>query len=128
MPLLPMPIVLKVPGEERFLRHVRLVARGVATACDLTSEESDDFRLVVGEVAAALIETGDRSEVTLEFHMDGDALAVEASTCTPEPGPQDLDRVAVSKQVLRLLTRAHRLIRDGAVLRFRVSTVFVCTP
>lgn len=123
MPLLPTPIELKVPGEVRFLRHVRLVARGVATTCGLTSEESDDFRLVVDEMASALIGSGDRTDdLTLRFDTDGGTLAVEGSTRT------DRNRLSMSRQILGLLTRAHRLVRDGARLRFRVTTVFVCRP
>ena len=128
MPLLPTPIVLKVPGEVRFLRQVRVVARGIATACGLSSDESDDFRLVVDEVAGAMLGSGDGADITLRFHMDGDALAVEASTRSPEPRGPEVDRVSVSRQVLQLLTRAHRLVRDGSVLRFGVSTVFVPAP
>jgi hypothetical protein len=128
VPPLPSPVVLKVPGEVRFLRHIRVVARGVATSCGLGDGDSDDFKLVVDEVAAALVECGDRSDITLRFHMDGDVLALEASTSTLRPREPDLDRMTVSRQVLGLLTRAHRLIREGSELRFRVSTVFVCPP
>jgi hypothetical protein len=128
VPHLPSPIVLKVPGEARFLRHIRVVARGIATTCGLTTEEGDDFRLIVGEVSAALIEVGHRSDLTLRFDMDGDVLAVEAETDTPTPVEPDLDRLKVNRPILGLLTRAHRLVRDGGVLRFRVSTVFECGP
>lgn len=125
---LPGPVRLRIPGEARFMRHARLIAGGVATACELSQDEVDDFRIVVDEVCAALIETGPRAVIDLTFGMDGPALALEGTMPAPAEVVADIDRLSISRQILDMLTQAYHFARDGDLLRFRVSTVFQVGP
>lgn len=115
--LLPTPIQLELPGDSRFMRLARLLASGVATSCGLPLEEVEDFRVVVDEVCATLIEAGGGNPVRLTFRIRGDMLIVEGTTADRGVGGPDEDRLALSNQILDVVTASHDYERvDGQVL------------
>jgi anti-sigma regulatory factor (Ser/Thr protein kinase) len=120
--LLPSPIELELPGDSRFMRLARLLASGVATTCGLPLEEVEDFRVVVDEVCATLIEAGGGQPIRLTFRIRGELLCVDGTTRErPEAGP-DEDRLALSHQILDVVTESHEYIRGNGEVVFRAST------
>jgi len=120
--LLPSPIVLELPGDSRFMRLARLLASGVATACGLPLEEVEDFRVVVDEVCATLIEAGGGFPIRLSFCIRGDLLIVEGTTRDRGLAGPDRDRLALSYQILDVVTETHEYTRSNGNVLFTAST------
>ncbi len=110
-PLLPSPIELALPGDSRFMRLARLMASGVATACGLPLEEVEDFRVVVDEVCATLIEAGGGAPIRLVFRIDKGCLVVAGATQAVDHQGPDEDRLALSHQILDVVTDSHDFSR-----------------
>jgi serine/threonine-protein kinase RsbW len=121
-PLLPSPIELALPGDSRFMRLARLMASGVATACGLPLEEVEDFRVVVDEVCATLIEAGAGSPIRLVFRIDNGSLVVAGSTRSHDHMGPDEDRLALSHQILDVVTDSHDFTRNGDEVSFVAAT------
>jgi anti-sigma regulatory factor (Ser/Thr protein kinase) len=121
-PLLPSPIELALPGDSRFMRLARLMASGVATACGLPLEEVEDFRVVVDEVCATLIEAGAGAPIRLEFRIDDGCLVVAGSTRSLDDVGPDEDRLALSHQILDVVTDSHAFTRNGDDVSFEAAT------
>lgn len=121
-PLLPSPIELALPGDSRFMRLARLMASGVATACGLPLEEVEDFRVVVDEVCATLIEAGGGSPIRLVFRIDKGCLVVAGATRALDDLGPDEDRLALSHQILDVVTDSHDYSRVGDDISFVAST------
>ena len=120
--LLPSPIELVLPGDSRFMRLARLLASGVATACGLPLEEVEDFRVVVDEVCATLIEAGAGNPIRLSFSIHGDLLCVEGITQDRGVGGPDADRLALSYQILDVVTESHEYVRSNGQVVFTAET------
>jgi anti-sigma regulatory factor (Ser/Thr protein kinase) len=120
--LLPSPIALELPGDSRFMRLARLLASGVATACGLPLEEVEDFRVVVDEVCATLVEAGTGQPIRLEFTIRGSLLVVDGRTRDDDSGGIDEDRLSLSHQILDVVTESHEFSRVDGELRFTAST------
>ncbi|HMG42660.1 MAG TPA: ATP-binding protein [Acidimicrobiales bacterium] len=120
--LLPSPIVLELPGDSRFMRLARLLASGVATACGLPLEEVEDFRVVVDEVCATLIEAGGGNPIRVSFTIRGTLLCVEGTTRDRGIGGPDADRLALSYQILDVVTESHEFARDDGEVVFTAAT------
>jgi anti-sigma regulatory factor (Ser/Thr protein kinase) len=121
-PLLPSPIELALPGDSRFMRLARLMASGVATACGLPLEEVEDFRVVVDEVCATLIEAGSGAPIRLVFRIEGGCLVVDGSTRSLDHMGPDEDRLALSHQILDVVTDRHDFSRNGDHVSFVAAT------
>lgn len=119
---MPSPIQLELPGHSRFMRLARLLASGVATSCGLPLEEVEDFRVVVDEVCATLIEAGGGNPVRLSFCIRGDLLVVEGSTQDRGVGGPDEDRLALSNQILDVVTESHDYERVNGQVMFKAAT------
>lgn len=102
-------IELSLPPDSRYMRLARLMASGVATTCGLPLEEVEDFRIAVDELCATLIEMGDGQPVRLVFDLAGDTLEVVATTATGRRGAIDEERLALSRQILDVVTDGHDL-------------------
>ena len=120
--LLPSPVELELPGDSRFMRLARLLASGVATACGLPLEEVEDFRVVVDEVCATLIEAGGGQPIRLVFCIRGELLIVDGSTRDPGTAGPDEDRLALSRQILDVVTESHSYTREDGRVLFTAST------
>ena len=119
---MPSPIQLELPGHSRFMRLARLLASGVATSCGLPLEEVEDFRVVVDEVCATLIEAGGGNPVRLSFCIRGDLLIVEGSTTDRGIGGPDEDRLTLSNQILDVVTVSHGFERSNGQVVFTAAT------
>jgi serine/threonine-protein kinase RsbW len=120
MRLSPSPIELTMPGDSRFLRLARLFASGVAMGCGLPLEEIEDYRIVIDEIGAALIETGRGAPVHLLFLVAADRLIVEGTTQAAHA--LDHERVALSDQILDVLTDDHHRVQDDGHMRVVATT------
>ncbi len=109
-------IELSLPPDSRYMRLARLMASGVATTCGLPLEEVEDFRIAVDELCATLIEMGDGQPVRLVFELGGDMLSVLATTKATDRAAIDEERLALSRQILDVVTDGHDLSQaDGSV-------------
>jgi serine/threonine-protein kinase RsbW len=109
-------IELSLPPDSRYMRLARLMASGVATTCGLPLEEVEDFRIAVDELCATLIEMGDGEPVHLSFDLASDALVVHATTRASGSEVIDEQRLALSRQILDVVTDGHDLTSlDGHV-------------
>jgi hypothetical protein len=104
------------------MRLARLMASGVATACGLPLEEVEDFRVVVDEICATLIEAGDGQPLRLVFRVSGDLLLVEGATPADRSGGPDEDRLSLSRQILDVVTEFHEFARIDGHVRFSAAT------
>jgi len=120
--LLPSPIALELPGDSRFMRLARLLASGVATSCGLPLEEVEDFRVVVDEVCATLVEAGGGHPIRLTFSIQGDLLLVDGRTRESPANGLDEDRLSLSQQILDVVTMSHDFSRQNGEVRFSAST------
>jgi hypothetical protein len=98
------------------------MASGVATACGLPLEEVEDFRVVVDEICATLIEAGSGQPVRLVFQVRGDLLLVEGTTSEAGHSGPDEDRLALSHQILDVVTDSHQFSRVNGHARFSAAT------
>jgi anti-sigma regulatory factor (Ser/Thr protein kinase) len=104
------------------MRLARLLASGVATACGLPLEEVEDFRVVVDEVCATLIEAGGGQPIRLVFTIQNDLLYVDGTTRERAEAGPDEDRLALSHQILDVVTESHEYIRRNGEVVFRAAT------
>jgi hypothetical protein len=104
------------------MRLARLMASGVATVCGLPLEEVEDFRVVVDEICATLIEAGEGGPVRLVFRVNGDLLLVEGATSAGSLEGPDEDRLALSRQILDVVTESHEFTRVDGHARFSAAT------
>jgi serine/threonine-protein kinase RsbW len=111
-------IELCLPPDSRYMRLARLMASGVATTCGLPLEEVEDFRIAVDEVCATLIEMGDGRPVSLVFELGSDMLSVEATTAASDQAAIDEERLALSRQILDVVTDGHDLSQADGVVSF----------
>lgn len=112
-------IELALPADSRYMRLARLMASGVATTVGLPLEEVEDFRIAVDELCATLIEMGDGDAVRLVFDIEDDSVVVRATTRLGDRAAIDDERLALSRQILDVVTDGHDLARgDDQTARF----------
>lgn len=116
-------IELSLPPDSRYMRLARLMASGVATTCGLPLEEVEDFRIAVDELCATLIEMGDGAPVRLCFELGSDTLRVEAVTAASAPDAIDEERLALSRQILDVVTDGHDLTQSAGQVSFSARKV-----
>jgi hypothetical protein len=107
------PLELTLPADNRLIRLARLVASGVATACGLPLEAVEDFRIVVDEICSTLIESSAAGSVHLLFRINQDSLVVEGTTQTAAHRDDGAARLALSHQILDVLTDAHQVVQTS---------------
>ncbi len=116
-------IELSLPPDSRYMRLARLMASGVATTCGLPLEEVEDFRIAVDELCATLIEMGDGDPVRLCFELGPDTLRVEATTSATDRHAIDEERLALSRQILDVVTDGHDLAQSAGRVSFSARKV-----
>jgi hypothetical protein len=102
------------------MRLARLVASGVATTCGLPLEEVEDFRVAVDEICATLIEAGAGDQIKLTFATNGGMLQVTGTTSDVDHSGPDEDRLALSRQILDVISESHRFDRVNGSVEFTV--------
>jgi hypothetical protein len=96
------------------MRSVRLTASGVAVACGLPLDETEDFRLLVDEICSALVEACDKAApVHIEFRISPGSIVVEGSAPMGLLREPDDVRRALSRQILGVLAESHQLTHDS---------------
>ena len=113
-------IELVLPADTRLVRLARLVASGVATAAGFDVEEVEDFRIAVDEMCAALIEAGIGRPLLLGFDLDDDCVSVLGSTASNGTASFEIERLALSAQILRVVVDEHEMTRDASHTSFRL--------
>lgn len=112
-------IEISLPADSRYMRLARLMASGVATTAGLPLEEVEDFRIAVDELCATLIEMGDGEPLHLVFDVASDSVVVRATTRMGRDAAIDDERLALSRQILDVVTDGHDLVQDdGRMARF----------
>jgi serine/threonine-protein kinase RsbW len=105
-------ITLELPSDTRYLRLARLMASGVATSYGLPLEEVEDFRIVVDELCATLMELGDGDPLSVTFEMDGDQLVVRGRTAAGPALDAGDERLRLSVQILDVVADGHEMSSD----------------
>ena len=109
---------LAIPLDTRYVRIVRLVARGVGSAMGFNVEDVDDLRIAVEELCAALFDVSDGPALDLCFEIHDDRVDVEGRTVTMPTATLDAERFALSKQILSVACDGYSLKVDGGIAHF----------
>ena len=109
---------LAIPLDTRYVRIVRLVARGVGTTIGFDVEDLDDLRIAVEELCAALFEVSEGPAVELSFEIGGDRVDVHGRTGTMPQATVDRERFALSEQILSVACDGYSLKVDSGIACF----------
>jgi hypothetical protein len=118
MPDEPDCVRLAIPLDTRYVRIVRLVARGVGTSMGFGVEDVDDLRIAVEELCAALFDVSDGPAVELSFEIHNDRVDVEGRTVTMPKATLDAERFALSEQILSVACDGYSLELDSGIAHF----------
>jgi len=109
---------LSIPLDTRYVRIVRLVARGVGTAMGFDVEGVDDLRIAVEEMCAALFDVSAGPEVELSFQVHDNRVDVEGRTVSNPSSTLDSGRFALSEQILNVACDGYSVKVNGESARF----------
>jgi hypothetical protein len=118
MPDEPHCVRLAIPLDTRYVRIVRLVARGVGTTMGFDVEQIDDLRIAVEELCAALFEVSEGPAVELSFELQKDRVQVHGRTVAMPAATLDAQRFALSEQILTVACDGYSLKVDSGIARF----------
>src|SRR5918999_5042590 len=91
---------LEIPIDTRYVRIVRLVARGVGASLGFDVEDVDDLRIAVEELCAAMFEVSAGPVLELDFMVHDDRVEVQGRTRSAPAATLDSERFALSEQIL----------------------------
>lgn len=113
------PVTLTLPPAPSMIRVGRLTASSIASLTDMTIDDIDDLKIAISEMITLLIQSGEQSSVTLRFDINGNSLAVEAST--PASG-LDLNHsdVALSTAVLDAVSDSFEVAFEEGQIMIRI--------
>ena len=83
----PTTLQLRMPADPQLLRVLRLVGSGLASLGQLDLTATEEVRVAVDELGAALISMGDGGPIELTFDLTPAALCVEGTTAHPAGAP-----------------------------------------
>lgn len=115
------PIELSIPGTTRHIRLARLMAGGIATTYGLTMQFVEDVRIVVDEVCATLIETGQGQPLRLTFSLQDHALVVSGTIRDASTAAANRRRLALSHRILDVLAEHHQFVQIDGQAMFTVA-------
>lgn len=117
------PVTLVVPPLASMVRVGRLTASSVASLSDMTIDDIDDIKIAVSEMITLLIQSGNRSAITLRFETRADAFVIEATTpaTSLDLGRNDL---ALTTAVLDAVSDSHEVafLDDRILMRIVKGT------
>lgn len=113
----PVCVDLEIDPDPRLVRLVRLVASGVASVTGLDLEGTEDCRIAVDELCAALIEVSGDGPLELQFRSDETGLHGSGRTRRGDAEP-DEERLAVSRRIVTAVCDEFELSLDGPVASF----------
>jgi serine/threonine-protein kinase RsbW len=114
-------IELVLPADNRLVRVARLVASGVATTAGFNVDEVEDLRIAVDEVCTALVEGGDGSPLFLGFDLGDDQVTVTGTTQASGGAAFEVDRLALSRQILAVVADGHDISASHGQISVRVD-------
>jgi len=109
---------LELPIDTRYIRVARLVASGMGSTAGL---DVDDLRIAVDELCAALFELANGGPVSLTFALNDDGVDVEGHAPAAPSAHIDMERFALSQQILGVACDGFSLDVDGGVARFSLQ-------
>ncbi len=113
----PVFVDLEIQPDARFVRLVRLVASGVASVSGLDIDSTEDCRIAVDELCAALIEVSDGGPLEIQFRSDGTSLQGSGRSRRGDNEP-DEERLAVSRNIVTAVCDEYELVLDRPVAYF----------
>ena len=117
------PVTLVVPPVASMVRVGRLTASSIASIADLSIDDLDDIKIAVSEMITLLIQSGNRSAITMRFEVTDQTFTIEASTPAVA---LDLGRndVALATAVLDAVSDSHEVafVDDRILMRVVKTT------
>lgn len=104
--VVPTSIELRIPADPQLLRVLRLVGSGLASLGQLGLSATEEVRVAVDELGAALIGMGDGGPIDLTFELSGTMLSVEGSTGVPAGPAPTVD--PLTDRMLSVVASTHR--------------------
>lgn len=101
----PTSLELRMPADPQLLRVLRLVGSGLASLGKLDLAATEEVRVAVDELGAALIAMGDGSPIELTFDLTATALCVEGTTTLPAGAAPDVD--PLTDRMLSVVATTH---------------------
>ena len=112
---------LELPIDTRYIRVARLVASGMGSTAGLDVDGVDDLRIAVDELCAALFELANGGPVSLTFALNDYGVDVEGHAPAAPSAHIDMERFALSQQILGVACDGFSLDVDGGVARFSLQ-------
>ncbi len=117
------PVTLVVPPVASMVRVGRLTASSIASIADMSIDDIDDIKIAVSEMITLLIQSGNRTNITMRFEISDHSFTVDAST---PASSLDLGRndVALATAVLDAVSDSHEVafVDDRILIRFVKTT------
>jgi len=101
----PTTLQLRLPPDPQLLRVLRLVGSGLASLGQLDLTATEEVRVAVDELGAALIAMGDGGPIDITFDLTSTALCVEGATAL-RPGTE-LDVDPLTDRMLSVVASSH---------------------
>lgn len=121
-------VTIAVPSDVRYFRSVRLAVGGLATLVGFDVEAIDDIRIGVDEMCAALLESGDGSEISFEVAAVVGASVRIVGSVAKGTSALDDDRFSFSRQILSVVADDFGLETGGDVVRFWLERALAPWP
>jgi serine/threonine-protein kinase RsbW len=111
---------LEIPASGAYLAVARAAATGLAAQLQFTYDQIDDLRIAVDEACTQLMaRRGSADVLSVDYHLDGNELCVEASVAAPDRGGP-LARDTFAWQILEALSDEVVEHNDGGRLLLRL--------
>jgi hypothetical protein len=107
----PTSLQLRMPPDPQLLRVLRLVGSGLASLGQLDLSATEEVRVAVDELGAALIAMGDGTPIELSFDLTPTALRVEGTTALPAGARLDVD--PLTDRMLSVVASSHEWTDHG---------------
>ncbi len=113
------PVTLTIPPEVAMVRVGRLTASSIASLAEMSVDDIDDIKIAVSEMITLLIQSGQRTAITLRFETSASTFTVEASTPSVA---QNLGRndIALATAVLDAVADDHEIAFTDDRLMMRI--------
>jgi anti-sigma regulatory factor (Ser/Thr protein kinase) len=108
----PTSVQLRMPADPQLLRVLRLVGSGLASLGQLDLTATEEVRVAVDELGAALISMGDGGPIELSFDLTPAALCIEGTTSVAPGAGLDVD--PLTDRMLSVVATTHTWsVQDG---------------
>lgn len=113
----PTSLEIRLPPDTRLLRVLRLVGSGLASLGQLDLAATEEVRLAVDELGAALIDLCDGGAIQMTFELNSDAICVTGTTRASAGAESELDPMV--DRLLAAVATSHEwsVVDDQVVAR-----------